>query len=327
MINLRYHIVSITAVFLALGIGITLGSTFIGRETLDQIRNNVDSARNERNQTRAENEELRRQLDLERTRGAGLTEEGVKRLFEGRLEDVPVLLVASPGIDGDSLDAMSEAVNDSASNFLGTLTVEPKVQLEGDGVEDMAAALDATLRDPERLRDLATKRLAQEMRGASAPGENGAEPPASTLEPGQQSAVGSLIDAGFLSYEGGDSDTEPGALLTGKGYRYVVVTGPTPDVPDETFMLPLVQALASDRPAQAVVAAAATGEDAEEVRAATLQPYLDDATIAQRISTVDSLDDFSGIAAVMLSLEDLAVDQRGHYGYSEGRTQLPAGSG
>ena len=45
MINLRYHIVSITAVFLALGIGITLGSTFIGRETLDQIRNNVDNAR------------------------------------------------------------------------------------------------------------------------------------------------------------------------------------------------------------------------------------------------------------------------------------------
>ena len=31
MINLRYHIVSITAVFLALGIGTALGGTFLDR--------------------------------------------------------------------------------------------------------------------------------------------------------------------------------------------------------------------------------------------------------------------------------------------------------
>ena len=54
MINLRYHIVSITAVFLALGIGITLGSTFIGRETLDRIDQNVKAARAERDRVRAE---------------------------------------------------------------------------------------------------------------------------------------------------------------------------------------------------------------------------------------------------------------------------------
>ena len=37
MINLRYHIVSITAVFLALGIGLTLGSTFLDRVTVDRF--------------------------------------------------------------------------------------------------------------------------------------------------------------------------------------------------------------------------------------------------------------------------------------------------
>jgi hypothetical protein len=33
MINLRYHIVSITAVFLALGIGLAFGAAFIDRAT------------------------------------------------------------------------------------------------------------------------------------------------------------------------------------------------------------------------------------------------------------------------------------------------------
>ena len=45
MINLRYHIVSVVAVFLALGIGLALGSTFVDsilvNELEDQVRNMI----------------------------------------------------------------------------------------------------------------------------------------------------------------------------------------------------------------------------------------------------------------------------------------------
>ena len=38
MINFRFHIVSLTAVFLALGIGLMLGTTFLDTATVDSLR-------------------------------------------------------------------------------------------------------------------------------------------------------------------------------------------------------------------------------------------------------------------------------------------------
>ena len=43
MLNLRYHVVSLVAVFLALGIGVIMGATVIDRVTVDQLRNRLDS--------------------------------------------------------------------------------------------------------------------------------------------------------------------------------------------------------------------------------------------------------------------------------------------
>ena len=42
MINLRYHIVSIVAVFLALAVGVVMGSTVIARSELDFLHNRQD---------------------------------------------------------------------------------------------------------------------------------------------------------------------------------------------------------------------------------------------------------------------------------------------
>ena len=326
MINLRYHIVSITAVFLALGIGITMGSTFLGRGALERIDRNVKNAQEQVRRTNKENADLKREAELEADRDASLMAEGTQRMFEGQLEAIPTLVLAAPGIDQDSLDALTDALSDSAATYLGRLTVTEKMQLEGGAVTDMAEVLSAPTRDPDQLRNLVTSRMARDMREASRTDLGGAEPPLSTLPETEPSLVGDLVDADFLTYESDGAQTDARALLTGQGYRYVVVTGASPDVPDAAFLLPLVRDMAADRPAQVVVAAAATGDDAETEREVTLQPYLDDDAVAERISTVDDLEDFSGVSAVMLSLSDLGLDRRGHYGYGEGRTQLPPDS-
>jgi hypothetical protein len=326
VINLRYHIVSITAVFLALGIGITLGSTFIGRETLDRIDQNVKAARAERDRVRAENADLRKQLGALQKHGEGLDTQGVKRLFAEQLPDVPTLVIAAPGVDGDSLDRLTEALSDSASTYLGRLTVDDKVELQGGAIDDMASALGATTRDPAELRHLAAVRLARELNQASKPGAAGPEPPPTSLPATDSSVVGSLVDAGFLKYDPSDAKVDRNALLSGQGYRYVLVTGANPDVPDSAFLLPLVRALTADHPADLVVASAATGDDAENERATPLRPYVEDDEVHDRISSVDDLEDFSGVAAVMLSLADMGLDQRGHYGYGDGRILLPTDS-
>jgi Copper transport outer membrane protein, MctB len=324
VINLRYHIVSITAVFLALGIGITMGSTFLGRGALDRIDQNVKNAQARVEATQKENTDLRRQLELELSRGEDFTAEGVQRLFDGQLEDVPVLVLAAPGIDQDSLDAATEALVESDADYLGRLTVTEKMQIEGGDIDGMAEVLHATSNDPDQLRGLVTKKMAIDMRAASRP--EGTETTTTVPPTEDESVVGDLVDGDFLTFEPGTEDQDVTTLLNGNGYRYLVVTGPSPDVPDSAFLLPLVREIAADRPAQVVVAAAATGDDAETEREVTLQPYLEDDAVAERISTVDNLEDLNGIAAVMMSLTDLGVDRRGHYGYGEGRTQLPPDS-
>ena len=44
MINLRYHIVSLIAVFLALGIGVAMGSTFLDRATVDNLNGQLEAS-------------------------------------------------------------------------------------------------------------------------------------------------------------------------------------------------------------------------------------------------------------------------------------------
>ena len=66
MINIRYHIVSITAIFLALGIGTLLGSTFLDRATVDQLDRNIRNAEARIADTEQENGRLEEELRLGR---------------------------------------------------------------------------------------------------------------------------------------------------------------------------------------------------------------------------------------------------------------------
>lgn len=358
MINLRYHIVSITAVFLALGIGIAMGGAFLNDLTLEQIDKNVRSAREEARRVADENDQLRQALERSESRSSDFTDEGVERLFDGRLPDLPVLVIASAGVDSDSLDRMRTALASAGPGFEGTLVATERLRLDDDGAaEDLAELLDAASTDPEQLQRLVASRLAGVLTSASepAPEDDGpgttttasTSPPATqpdgtpvvtepaTTGPGTTTTtlperdvtpelVTGLIERGFLDYERAPGGPEADAILRAFGYRYVVVTGPEPDLPDEDLVLPLLRAMTADAPAPVVVASAATGDDPEAVRLAAIGPIRDDDQIAGRVSTVDDMETLSGIAAVILGLEDLGRDVRGHYGVAEGaRSQLP----
>ena len=64
MINLRYHIVSITAVFLALGIGLAFGAAFIDRATVEALNRNLTDIENQNSALEEENAELQDQVDI-----------------------------------------------------------------------------------------------------------------------------------------------------------------------------------------------------------------------------------------------------------------------
>ena len=96
MINIRYHIVSITAVFLALGIGVLLGSTFLDRATVNVLDSQISSAEKRIRATNEENDRLNQQVSESRERDASLILVGSESLVAGELTDLPVLVVAAP---------------------------------------------------------------------------------------------------------------------------------------------------------------------------------------------------------------------------------------
>src|SRR5688500_16789890 len=106
MITFRYHVVTLVAVFMAIGLGVLFGATFIDQNIVDSLR--ATQARlGDRNET------LRgRIVDLENENEALQTFTGSTRdiVVRGTLQDVPVVLVTFDSTPGEALDAVRETL-------------------------------------------------------------------------------------------------------------------------------------------------------------------------------------------------------------------------
>lgn len=90
MFNLRYHVASLAAVFLALAVGLLLGTAIADRSTLDAGQQRlIQSVQAEFSQLRAANQALSRQLEAVRP----LEEAAATRFAAGQLAGARVLVV------------------------------------------------------------------------------------------------------------------------------------------------------------------------------------------------------------------------------------------
>jgi hypothetical protein len=172
MINLRYHIVSITAVFLALGIGVTLGSSLIQRYTIDTLEGRLDELGERLDRTDGENRELRGELADRDTFDERLAEEGTA-LFQGHLEDVPVLIIANQGSDDDLITATRSSLRASGSVVSGTLLFTSRWdELTQGEIDELSEVIGRRLSNEQVTRTTLVRRIATELVNATA------EPPA-----------------------------------------------------------------------------------------------------------------------------------------------------
>jgi hypothetical protein len=321
VINLRYHIVSLTAVFLALAIGVAVGTTFLNKATVDQLNRQIRSAERGIEDTNARNTELRRdaeradQADEAFTAAAG-------RLLDGELTDAPVLVVASEGVDTGSLDRLRQALVEAGADLRGTVTVTDRLRLDRIDDEDLAT-LAEVVKAPLATRAELQARAVDAF--ATALGEAADRSAGSTAS--APALVQRMIDADLLSFQAPDDDTiDATTVLAGGGYRYVVVSGPDPRTPDADFLLPVLRDLAADGPVPAVLASAAVGAEAESTRTVSVGPVRQDTLLRDEVSTVDDLEQFHGLVATVYALADLADGRHGHYGFGDGAVpDLPEG--
>jgi hypothetical protein len=133
VINFRFHLISLVAVFLALGVGVAMGASFVDRATVDSLRGRVDDLDEGYRRRGAELDATTDQLsEVDGQAGAlaGPDSEAVARRLSGQ----PVVIVTSDGIPGDVLDSARTTLAASDAVLSGTVRLQPAIGLEDEGV-------------------------------------------------------------------------------------------------------------------------------------------------------------------------------------------------
>jgi hypothetical protein len=326
MINLRYHVVSITAVFLALGIGLVFGAAFIDRATVDALNRNLTDIEAQNDELEATNADLSGRIDEAQEIEQGLRDEGPGQLLAGRLDAVPVLVLAAAGVGDEAVDALQAAVEAAGATTAGVLVVTERFALDGEAeVGDLRTVLGLPGAGADQLRTAAVRQVRTLLVAATR-----ATPEPSVERVPVPPLLNALIGAGFLELRPSAAPPEDFDLIPAAGLRLVVVSGSGADVVDDAFIMPLVELLLQVRPTEAegsgrVLVAAQVGERNDEADSALLPLVTrirDDEELRGGLSTVDHASTFAGVAATILALDHGAEGQLGHYGSDDDAQSL-----
>lgn len=283
MISFRYHVVTLVAVFMALGVGVLFGATFISQNIVDGL---------EASQRRLgdRNESLRgRVVDLENINEGWQTFSVSARelLVRGALQDVPVILVSFEATRSEVLDGVRETLTLAGVRMDGHLNLAGGLDLSSQESRDLlAAALDSSSDSAEILSEELVAQLSTAVVGRNR------EFLTRLFESGLASAPITLID-----------QPEEGPIPA-----VVVVGGDVPSPVGERLVVPLIKLLGEGPTVSAVV------EGGTEV--SILGPIRNEAGL--RVVTVDSVETSLGQSAMAVGLKAALAGQFGHYGRAEG---------
>ncbi len=189
MYNLRYHIVSLVAVFLSLTIGLLLGTIVAERGTLDAQRSALVSSLE---RDFAELSERNATLQAENETRADFVGAILPELIGGRLADKTILLIVNSGRT-DGLGSTQEAIV-SAGGVPVTLTIE-RQGLGLDDPEVQSALGRESDTDEETWQRSIETSLALEWSSA-----------------GERPLTEALMELGILGYDGFDPETAVDAV-------------------------------------------------------------------------------------------------------------------
>ncbi len=341
MINFRFHLVSLIAVFLALALGVVVGSTVIDRAIVDGLEAQIDRVERNAEEQRRKNNELSQRLE----RLEVFEEQVAPFVLEDRLPEVPIVLLATRGVNEDAVRNLVAAMRRAGAAAPAIIWLEPSWALvdpeprqalrelfdraDGDGDVLRRAAVTAIAR---RIQTggtgeavPATTTTAVETTTTSVPDTTSeAEETTSTTVPDlpDVDVFEALEEADLIEFDLAGAAEFDRATYPGPGARVVVVSGPEARVSADVLFLPLVAALAEEP--LLTLAADVPPDDTEQATAEVVGRVRGNGDLGDEISTVDSVDRLIGRLASVLALEELGRGQVGHYGLGPGASrQLP----
>ena len=298
MISLRYHVISIAAVFLALALGVVLGSTAISDRLLSGLSSNRDQLGRQVSDLEAQSNALRARLTDADVFGAAVGPRAVAGTLRGRT----VVLVTTADADPADRDAVTVLLGNAGATVTGELQ------------------LTEAFTDPSRsdqLSELTTRLLPAGLRLPTAPD-------AGTLSGG---LLGSLLLTNPQNGKAQATLAETTAVIAGLGDGGFVRVGPQPQPAQLAVVLTggasrgdgsgdragILARFATqlDRSGTGVVLAGRPGSGEGNGPIGVVRA---DTAATSVLSTVDDVSTSAGRVVTVLALAEQAEGRAGRYG-------------
>jgi hypothetical protein len=305
VINFKYHVVSLTAVFLALAIGLIVGTAALNGPLSDELKHQVT-------QLSAQNQQYRSQVNSLKTE-VNQKEQFVTQIaplvLPGKLAGRHVLIVSTQQSDADMKSVQSDLALAGAT-VTGHVTIEDNfVKPDNNGpLLDLAA----TTLNTNAITGLPANSDGVETSTALLAAALMNHTPAVPRQ-SQQEILAAYKSAGYIDYD---------AVPTGPAEAVVVLAGLPYTDQDATKenQNTLTMVTGFDKAGPIVLGASSTAGSGNVVSAVR-----GDASLSKTVSTVDNDNTLQGVLAVTLALnEQVVYGKTGHYGLaSSARASLP----
>jgi Copper transport outer membrane protein, MctB len=313
VISLRQHAISLAAVFVALAVGVLLGSGFLSNTLLSGMR---DESRNLHSQIDALNSQkdtLNQKLSSADTFDSQMAGRMVHDALNGR----SVVIFRSPDAKDDDVDAVSKLVGQSGGAVTGTVTLTQEF-VDANSAEKLRSVVNSSILPAGT--QLSTKLVDQGSQAGDLLGIAlliNRDPAVPTVDDAQRDTVlAALRDTGFIGY---------GNQHVGAANAAAVITGGGlgDDAGNQGVSVARFAAALAPHGSGVVLA----GRDGSSGGVAAVAVARADASVTSAISTVDDLNAESGRITAVLGMADLANGGRtGQYGTGHGATGLTVAS-
>lgn len=292
MVNFRFHIVSLVAVFLALAVGIVMGTTVISEGLLDQLRGDAKNFSERNRQLRGSVADLESEVAFLENFGKTILPGMISGVLKGR----SVVLLIQTDAPASLVDRITEALKDAGAAKPARLQLTKAWSFETEADRDrLALATGTPVSDAAALLSSAGRALGQRL-GSAGDVSSGAD------------VLSKLDRAGFLTLD----DIPAGPFPLAESLVVIVGSGARVSYPDpEDFFSPLLQSIEGRR---GVVVA-----ESRSVDSSIVQRVRGDRSVKQRIGTVDHADTVAGQISIVFALRAAATGTAAlHLGTDDG---------
>jgi hypothetical protein len=309
VISLRQHAISLAAVFLALAVGVVLGSGFLSDTLLSGLR---DESRNLHTQINTLNDRSN-VLNEKLGSASAFDTQMAGRMVHEALTGKSVVIFRVPGANDDDVNGVSKIVGEAGGAVTGEVSLTQEF-VDANSAEKLRSVVNSSI--VPAGAQLSTKLVDQGSQAGDLLGiallvsRDRAAAPVDDMQ--RETVLAALRDTGFIAY---------GTQHIGAANAAVVITGGAlgDDAGNQGVSAARFTAALAPRGSGVLLA----GRDGSSTGTAAVAVARADAAVTSAISTVDDVDAESGRITAVLGLADLVNGGRtGQYGIGHGATGL-----